>query len=494
MNHKEGIAHFTIIRILKTFSPKEIHEFELLLASPFFNNHSTVIKLFKELIKYYPEFSDKSLTKFLLFNAVNKGKKYDDRVFRKYLSRLNKLAEEYLNILQMRSESARKDLNVLSQFSKRSLNGSFVKKLSALEKSLGRNSRIDGDNYFFMHKLDIVKYNHQSLQNRIHPMYEDLSSSYINLLNYFMFYTNSVRSQASINTYSFNETGKAKKLTDITKKFLHPSLLSEIQISAGDKNSLLMNLIANEVKMDSDDSGMEGFADLKQLVFHNFSKLSTGMQYYYLQKLNVFCALECAKGNDMNRELFENNKLILENNLLNINGSKIMTLLDFRLILKSALKTGEIEWAEQFVNKNLDNVTDILKNNLRNYSYALLHFERNEISEALKSISEIRSEPAPIKLDIYSLRLKIFYKLKHYDSALSAADSIRHYVSNSNLLSDFHKATILNFLKFFRLMTRLRQKKHIMKIKDLINDISKTENTKDRKWLIEEANALITEE
>ena len=62
--HKnKGITHFTIVKILKRFSPVEINEFEKMLNSPFFNNHTTIIKLFIELIKFYPEFSDKILIK-----------------------------------------------------------------------------------------------------------------------------------------------------------------------------------------------------------------------------------------------------------------------------------------------------------------------------------------------------------------------------------------------------------------------------------------------
>ena len=90
-SHLKGISNFTIIKILKKFSVKELTEFDKLLRSPFFNNHSTLTKLFSELKKYYPQFSDNILTKEYLFEIVNPGKKYDDMLFRKYLSRMNKL-------------------------------------------------------------------------------------------------------------------------------------------------------------------------------------------------------------------------------------------------------------------------------------------------------------------------------------------------------------------------------------------------------------------
>ncbi|MBK6774209.1 MAG: hypothetical protein IPG78_19125 [Ignavibacteria bacterium] len=74
------------MKILKRFSPVEINEFEKMLNSPFFNNHTTIIKLFIELIKFYPEFSDKILTKEYLFPLSIKGEsmmtRYSENIFR----------------------------------------------------------------------------------------------------------------------------------------------------------------------------------------------------------------------------------------------------------------------------------------------------------------------------------------------------------------------------------------------------------------------------
>lgn len=58
----KGISHFTIVKILKKFTVKEMNELEKMLISPFFNNHTTLIKLFSELKKYYP-LVDNNITK-----------------------------------------------------------------------------------------------------------------------------------------------------------------------------------------------------------------------------------------------------------------------------------------------------------------------------------------------------------------------------------------------------------------------------------------------
>ncbi|MBK8553513.1 MAG: hypothetical protein IPL53_21590 [Ignavibacteria bacterium] len=166
--NQKGITHFTIVKILKKFSPKEINEFEKLLNSPFYNNHSTIVILFDELKKYYPEFSHKTITKEYLFNFVNKGKKYDDKLFRKYLSRINKLAEEYLNIIEIRSDKEKAELNILLQLSKRDLKDAYSRKLNEVEKSFEKDARMDGDKFLLKHQLSTIKYDHNLPQKTLY--------------------------------------------------------------------------------------------------------------------------------------------------------------------------------------------------------------------------------------------------------------------------------------------------------------------------------------
>ncbi|MBL0108149.1 MAG: hypothetical protein IPP52_12895 [Ignavibacteria bacterium] len=222
------------MKILKRFSPVEINEFEKMLNSPFFNNHTTIIKLFIELIKFYPEFSDKILTKEYLFSVVNKGRKYDDKIFRKYLSRINKLMEEYLNIVQIRSEKNKRELNVLIQLSKRDLNEVYSRKLKELEKSFIRE--IDAESSLLKHLLCTVKDNHKSAQNIVNSHNEDLVNSYNNLTDYYLFNTNSIINQINTDKISFNNHDEADKLSLLADKIRIEEYVKELKNSSSKVN------------------------------------------------------------------------------------------------------------------------------------------------------------------------------------------------------------------------------------------------------------------
>lgn len=493
--NQKGISHFTIIKILKKLSVKEMNEFEKLVRSPFFNNHTTLIKLFSELKKYYPQFADKNITKEHLFHTINNGKRYDDKLFRKYLSRLNKLAEEYLNILQTRLENCRKELNVLLQLSNRDVNEVYSRKLKEVEKSIERENKIEGVDYLLKHQLYTLKYNHETTGNDITSKNEDLIASYDNLVNYFLFFSSSFLTQVDSNQYSYSsaedkyplnillDSSKIEEYIEKTKKLNN----------TGNKNRIFFfEIILNDLKMNSPDDGLNSFKKLKKLVYKNSDKLSDPMLYYLLQKMNVFCILESAKGKlDMNREIFENYKMLMEKDLFNKDNTAVLSLLDFRVILSSALKNNEYDWAEKFINEKVHLLKEELRINVRYYGNAVLLFYNKNYTGALEQISRIKYESHPITVDIYILKLKIFYMLGHYDSAVSVEDSFRHFISGNKLISDFHKVTLRNFLKYFKSIIRLTLKPEKARLIKLLTEIDNSIKTKEKKWMTEIVRDLL---
>ncbi len=494
-NTERGISHFTIVKILKKLSVKEMNEFEKMLRSPFFNNHTTLIKLFSELKKYYPHYSDKNITKEYLFQIVNKVKKYDDKLFRKYLSRLNKLAEEYLNILQTRQEYGKKDVNILLQLSKRDVYDVYARKLKEIEKSIEKEYKIDCDTFLLKHQLYIIKYNDGSAAKNIISRNEDLHKSYNNLVNYFLFYSGSFLNQIDTDQYSYSRNDEMSPLNLLLDSFKIEEYIENIKKSKIQRSKdwiFFLEIILNDLKMKSSDNGIKAFRNLRSLIYDYSERLSEQMLFYLLQRMNVFCVLENAKGIlDMNRELFENYKMLLDKGLFNKDVTASLTLLDFRIILSSALKNNEFDWAEKFINEKVNLLTEDLRTNVRHYGNAVLMFYKKNYSDALVQISRIRSESQPITVDIYLLKLKIFYRLGHYDSAVSVADSFRHFISGNKLISDFHKDTLVNFLKYFKIIIRLTLKPDTPKLKKLISDINSSIYTKEKKWMAEIAGDLL---
>jgi hypothetical protein len=495
-HYNKGVTHFTIVKILRTFSPDEMNEFEKMLDSPFFNNHSTILRLYRELKKYYPLFTDKKLSKEHLFSAANRGISYDDQLLRKYLSRITKLAEEYLNILQMRKEEYKKDYNVLLQLSSRNIKEIYTRKIKEVEKRFDNFQHIETEHILHKHFFSALKYVLLNKDNQIKPHNELLVDSINNLLDYFLIVSGWLLNEIESHGYTF-DTGSKKNavLVPIDRNMIVEFIENAMSnLHYDDKDRMMfLEMVLNDMKMSSSESGFTAYTNLKKLVFSNSHKMSPQILQFYLQRMNVYCLLENLKGtHDMHLDLFQNYRKLLEENLFVSEGKTNLRFLEFRGILISALKIKEFEWAEKFIKENVKHVDEDLQANVFHYGYSILRFYTQDYSESLSHNSKIQSTLLPITIDSYILKAKNFYMLEHFDSGLSLADSFRHYVNLNKLISDFHKQNLFNFLKYFRAVIRLKAKINKQKAQKLLAELETSSNVREKKWLVEMAKDLLT--
>ena len=432
-----------------------------------------------------------------MYSVVNSGDDYDDKLFRKYLSLINKLAEEYLNVLQMRKENPKRELNILEQLFQRDLSDVFKKKLKAFEKNIGKENKLDPENFLFMHHLNILKSNQRFSQNEARKNFEEFAGVYQNLVNYFVYESGSIINQYDTYKYSYKENKKDISPGIFLKKIKIEEQIKEMRnsVSPGNKDTILfLDIVLNLIKLNSPETGLEAYTKFKKIISKNINKLSKRFLFECMKNLNVFCILEGVRGeNDMNRELFKNHKIMLQNNLFYNDEIKDMNLVSFRVILRTALKVNELDWAANFVNENYKKISEKSRTDVYNFAHALLAFHKNDYSGAFRHISGILKITSlfPMSIDIYVLKVKIFYELGYIDSAKSAADSFRHYITGNKLVSDYLKSVLLNFLKFYKTIVRL---KYYGSESALINFISEIKNSKDtieRKWLNKKAEELL---
>ncbi|MBL8007686.1 MAG: hypothetical protein JNJ56_09150 [Ignavibacteria bacterium] len=491
---QHSISRFTIVKILKKLSPKEITELEKLLNSPFFNNHTTLIKLYRELKKYYPDFSDKKLTKKYLFEIINPGKKYDDKLFQKYLSLLNKLSEEYLSILELRNDVNDRELKVLYQLSKRDLSDVYSRKLNEFENILETKSKIDDVYYLSKHRLSEIKFYHKSRGNNAVSGKTDLTDSYNNLVNYFLAVSSSSLNQVHSNQFSYSNTEPAILSGKLFERNELEKNLAEIikNTSSNDKKSLLfLELIQNDLRMYSGKKGLKAYRDQKKIIFENSDALSDTMLLYYLKRLNVYCIIENSRGiYDMQKDLFENYKLILEKKLFVLEGIPDLRILDYRVILATAIKNNELKWVEKFINESVHLIKEESRENIVNFGYAVLLFHKKNYSGSLDHISMINHELFPITVDIYILRVKIFYEMGFFDTAQSVAESLRHFIKNNRVMSDIMRNSLRDFYKYFTALQKMKKNQSEVKIVKLLSDVESNNGTWNKSWLIEKLNEL----
>src|SRR5205809_6623181 len=116
-----------IFDLLGTFTAEETKKFEDYLKSPYFSKKHNTHILFKEIMKYYPSFTDKNLTRRTLYKKIFESEKYIDSSLRTLFANLLNLAQDSLAIESFKKDRLSVNNILLEELSLRNQNDLFMR-------------------------------------------------------------------------------------------------------------------------------------------------------------------------------------------------------------------------------------------------------------------------------------------------------------------------------------------------------------------------------
>ncbi|HMS65746.1 MAG TPA: hypothetical protein PKD83_10905 [Ignavibacteria bacterium] len=86
----------SLLEILRTFDKAELKRFEDFVQSPYFNKKTIIIKLFKNLKKYAPDFKKDNLKREIVWKSLYPEKEFNYGVMKNLIYDLTQLVERFL--------------------------------------------------------------------------------------------------------------------------------------------------------------------------------------------------------------------------------------------------------------------------------------------------------------------------------------------------------------------------------------------------------------
>lgn len=456
-NTKKLLTDTAFFRLIKSFTLKEIGEFEKFVSSPFYNTQSTLVRLFREIKKHYPQFDNLNLTREYLFDKVNKGKTYNDVIFRKYMSNLLKLAEEFLYTVDNKCHKDRMVTCLLDQFERRNQIGSFRKLIEQYENNAEVSEKITNESFYYKHFREELKSSFDIRTNKLHLLKPSLIKSHTYLLMYLLLTSCVYSNMMLVNKSSFKDSEDVNLFKEFFGIFdIIQYLESSEYLTKSEK--LFVKLCKFDVTLMKDPSDVDLLKSMKATLIELSVNLNDNLLYIFFSHLNIYYLLNVSSGKQVYiRELFENYKFMIEKNLYVSGEREFINFSEYRTTLIYALRLKEFEWAEKFISKFKDHHSPEMRDNIHKYSMAVLMFEKGKLNESLKYLSTLEVNDIIMKLDSDALQLMIFYEKDFIDSALSIADSFKYYIKSNNVLSD---RVIKNQSDFIRYVKLLLKHKH----------------------------------
>lgn len=150
-----------IIDLYKTFSKQDIKKFEKFLISPYFNSSSKMYRLFKEIIRFHPDFKSTELNKKNLSQKSSDSGKYNESTLRDAMSELLKLTLKFLYFESAEKNELKGGILLLQELFYRNNLKLYSKNLKNISNKLETNKIVDSDYLFNKYSFRVSKFNYE---------------------------------------------------------------------------------------------------------------------------------------------------------------------------------------------------------------------------------------------------------------------------------------------------------------------------------------------
>lgn len=465
------------VGFLKLLSKDELKEFDKFVHSPFFNNRSEVSNYFDAIKKYHPEFSHRGLTKEKIYAELYPTTKFRDDVIRRLNSNLFKLGEEYGAYKNWRKNDINYEKSLLGYYFTKNAEKSFQKQLTKTESYLGSRLINDTEYFYNLSQVNEIERNHML---KYDPTYKKsgFEKQIVNQWKYLL--------SSMLRLYGFAEFEKFF----FSKKYeLHYSdELLRIAEDSRFMGSQAIEIYYLAYKLYGSNKSDAEFFRLKELIKENSSLFDKAEMFNLYIHLFNYCNInKLQKDVDYSRVEYELAREMVEQELILNNG--VVDPGWFRGIFFKIYNAGEIEFAEQFINKYKRAVSGDDSENVVYHALAQLAMHKKEYDKALKYLAAATYQHINDKWLIKNIYLKIFYETSSHDQFFYTVDSIRHLIKEEGSWNENLITPIRNFITHAAKLFRIKLKETDSTVDDVRHEILKSK-TIGRPWLLEKADEL----
>lgn len=477
------MVNTTVMNLLKSLSKEEFKQFEDFINSPFFNKKTMVIKLFKYLKKFYPEFNEeKKLEKQHIYKSLYPGKNYNYGVMKNIIYELNKLGEKFIELSNYENYKSDQYIFLLQELMKRNLNQAFEKNLKAAENNLERSGKTDGF-FYDMLNLGVLKNNFYVKNNMRTEKIDFARKSNEQLISYFLIKFFRVNYNNLIQKYNFDKHENLDFLDDILSFVKRHSFGYEPIILL--YYNMFMTLYRSE-----DESY---YHKLKRLTSEQSQMLSRIEQFNMYGIIINYGVKRTNHGNSkFYKDLFEVYNEMFSKNLYSYNENDYMVVSIFRGAAKTGAKLKKFEWTKKFIEDYSDKLHPDFKEHEIHIANLYFHFMKKEYSAAQEHLAKLKIETVLDKPYLYILQSMIYYETKNFEALIDELNAFKKFLSYDKILSVELKEVFNNFIKYLNELVKINIK--INKDEDyLISTLQKqiqSEEIREKDWLEEKISEL----
>ncbi|MEL7120901.1 MAG: hypothetical protein AAFO07_15725 [Bacteroidota bacterium] len=469
-----------LINLLQQLNPKEHKQFTSYLSMDFTGSNELLLELYEAIMTVWPDLDGTGLDKQRIGNKIFGKGKHTDKRLNNCMSNLYLLLEDFLCWKKINQNEGLKRQLITQVFLERELSSFAEKSLKRLDKSIINST--DRSFEFYAHQYESEELQDEFLVSRGLRGYNERLQAKNNALDLY-YWINKFR--IACDMASRNRVVQAQYQCHFWSILKNEFLANSYELKAHP----VLNIYYLTHQMLTDSSEDIHYYILKEQLekaVELFPKPELNNIYKYL--LN-YCVRKINIGEEnYYNEILDLYKVLLKNKIIYYNG--YLSQWTFINIITAGIRLQEYEWTEQFIYDHRKFLLPEERQNVFKYSMSTLHFEKSEYLEALQYLNNVEFTDASYHLRAKIIQLKSYFELEEDEAMLSLIDAFQKFLSRSKTIPDYQKRANNNFLKYTKLLYKLRLQKdliprnaYVKRFQQVEQKMNQLEPLANKKWL-----------
>jgi hypothetical protein len=466
-------------QLLKTFNCltlKDRRALRQFVISPFLNTREDVVLLFDYLDKNRDNLN-RDLSKETVFKAVfTEGGIFDLKKLNYTLSFLDNLIREYLIFNQLQNETAERDVLLQKAFLGRRADKLAEKSLSVARQNLNAQELKNATTHLHEFQWHKTQYDYASRTERS----DDTSLQ--ESTDAFTDFTVAETLRQACAMLSQQAFSKRTYRLPLLEAALNIAVLkienSAIKTSESPAVFAYFHAYQSLTKEEDETIQYAHFQSFKTILENNWQQFPADeMHGLYVLAIN-FCLKKINRGHrQFEKEVLSIYKIGLHNRLLFENNQ--LSPYTYKNAMMAALKVGETDWANQFLEEYKTHLPVRDRENLFQYNKAIFYFRNKEYTAAMQLLQTVNLREVLFNLDARRILARVYFELKEFNALDSLIESSKIYLHRQKDIG-YHREMYLNFFKILEILLKKEDKKPEI----LRGVIEETKYLAEREWLL----------
>jgi hypothetical protein len=464
---------------LKDFEKTEQNRFRKYVRSAYFNKNKPLMTLCELLLSDVNGENGIDLEdRHAVWNALELESSYDDVRFRRFCTDLLKLAEGYMAQRVYEANPIEQSFFLMQALGKRKLEKLYNGALKNTQYLLHKQGHRNADYFRYLYATE------KQYAAMIQADLDRSTKSYLERIvdNLDLFYiTEKLRLH--------HKFAARKKIGQYDYSFLFiDEIISEINNREDLREIPVIAVYFQIYLITVDPENTEHYYKLKELLNKHallFPKEEAFDMYYAATN---YCINNINRGaQQFMNELFELYRDLIEKEIIFIDDE--LSPWDFRNIIVTALRLGEFDWTEKFIDAYNNKIPEEYRENAVSFNKANLFFYRKDFDKVIESLRNVEYEDFTYNLNSKAILLATYYETQEIEPLYSLFESFRVYLNRNKDITEDRKRLYKNLIRFTKKLTKIMpgDQKAIDKLRDELNQ---TKNVASAGWLAEKLAEL----